>query len=246
MEYWSIDQHDKWGRFGLWLHLGLDPYSGRFAWLKIWWCNRNPRLLINYYLEAAREIGGTFLHLSIFEMTRNCLGIPLITMSDRGWENNGIANMHTLTCHQLNPSLCDTLQHRFCHDKKNIKAEIGWSQFRAQWAPSFEDLFEFGVNSGFYTWSDPLEKYVDYWVIIYSTPLIFQVWFFGGLPFHGFRLRSISGSQCTILALDEQTSTSLYSMEFPILFMQNPNGLSLRTFRYGVTLRKSLTKIVCH
>ena len=28
MEYWSIDQHDKWGRFGLWLHLGIDPYPG--------------------------------------------------------------------------------------------------------------------------------------------------------------------------------------------------------------------------
>jgi hypothetical protein len=59
MEYWSIDQHDKWGRFGLWHHLGIDPFSGRIAWLKIWWCNRNPRLLINYYLDAGRQVGGT-------------------------------------------------------------------------------------------------------------------------------------------------------------------------------------------
>jgi hypothetical protein len=50
MEYLSIDQHDKWGRFGLWLHLATDPFSSRVAWLKIWWCNRNPRLLISYYL----------------------------------------------------------------------------------------------------------------------------------------------------------------------------------------------------
>jgi hypothetical protein len=81
-------------------------------------------------------------------------------MSDPGRENNGIANMHTMIRHQLDPSLCDTLQHRFCPDKKNIKSEIGWSQLRAQWAPGFEDLFEFGVNAGFYTVSDPLEKYV--------------------------------------------------------------------------------------
>ena len=59
MEYWSIDQHDKWGRFGLWLHLGIDPYSSQIAWLKIWWCNRNPCLLISYYLEAGRQVGGT-------------------------------------------------------------------------------------------------------------------------------------------------------------------------------------------
>ena len=61
MEYWSIDQHDKWERFGLWLHLGIDPYAGRFAWLKVWWCNRNPLLLIDYYLEAAHNVGGMFL-----------------------------------------------------------------------------------------------------------------------------------------------------------------------------------------
>lgn len=68
MEYWSIDQHNKWGRFGLWLHLGIDPYPGRFAWLKVWWCNRNPCLLINYYLEAARKVGGMFFTaLLIFE-----------------------------------------------------------------------------------------------------------------------------------------------------------------------------------
>ena len=79
-------------------------------------------------------------------------------MSDPGSENNGIANMHTMMRHQLDPSLRDTLQHLFCHDKKNIKSEIGWSQFRAQWTPGFEDLFDFGVNSGLYTASDALEK----------------------------------------------------------------------------------------
>ena len=61
MEYLSIDQHDKWGRFGLWLHLATDPFNSRVAWLKIWWCNCNPRLLINYYLEAGRKVGGMCL-----------------------------------------------------------------------------------------------------------------------------------------------------------------------------------------
>jgi hypothetical protein len=63
-------------------------------------------------------------------------------MSDPGSENNGIANMHTMMRHQLDPSLHDTLQHLFCRDKKNIKSEIGWSQFRAQWY-------------GNRTWTDP-------------------------------------------------------------------------------------------
>jgi hypothetical protein len=59
MELITMDQHDKWKRFGLWLHLGLDPFAGRIVWLKIWWNNRNPRLITSYYLEAARQEGGT-------------------------------------------------------------------------------------------------------------------------------------------------------------------------------------------
>lgn len=78
-------------------------------------------------------------------------------MSDPGTENNGIANTHTAMRHELDPSLHDTLQHLFCCDKTNIKSEIGWSQFHAQFTPGFEDLFDFGVNSGLYT---ALEKYV--------------------------------------------------------------------------------------
>ena len=80
-------------------------------------------------------------------------------MSDRGWENNGIANMHTTIQHQLDPSLCDTLQHRWCINKTNIKAEATWSQFRSQWVPGFEDVLDHGVNTGIYDPSDPLEKY---------------------------------------------------------------------------------------
>jgi hypothetical protein len=161
MEYLSMDQHDKWGRFGLWLHLATDPYTGRIAWLKIWWCNRNPRLLINYYLEAGRQIGGMcVMSLSDFNfhLILKFLGIPLITMSDRGRENNGIANLHTTIRHRLDPSLRNTLQHRWCIDKTNIKAEAMWSQLRSQWSPGFEDVLDFGINDGLYSPSDPLEK----------------------------------------------------------------------------------------
>ena len=82
-----------------------------------------------------------------------------MTMSDRGQENNGIANLQMTIRYRLDPSLWGTLQHQWCINKMNIKAEAGWSQFRSQWAPGFEDLLDFGVNNGFYSPSDPLEKY---------------------------------------------------------------------------------------
>lgn len=79
-------------------------------------------------------------------------------MSDRGRENNGIANLHTAIRHQLDPSLRETLQHRWCIDKTNIKAEAMWSQFRSQFTPGFEDVLDHGINTGLYSPSDPLEK----------------------------------------------------------------------------------------
>jgi hypothetical protein len=56
-----FDQHDKWKRFGLWLHIGLDPYPGRIYWLRIWWTNRNSKLVTSYYINSCRPIGGKSL-----------------------------------------------------------------------------------------------------------------------------------------------------------------------------------------
>jgi hypothetical protein len=30
-------------------------------WMKVWWTNRQPRLIVSYYIEAARKLGGTFI-----------------------------------------------------------------------------------------------------------------------------------------------------------------------------------------
>lgn len=96
-DVWPQDQHDKWGRFGLWLHAGLEAFSGEINWLKIWWTNKNPRLITKYYLDTCRRIGGKiFVHCD--SSLGNCIvpGVPIITQSDPGTENYGVANTHTL------------------------------------------------------------------------------------------------------------------------------------------------------
>jgi hypothetical protein len=64
-DVWPQDQHDKWGRFGLWLHAGLEAFSGEINWLKIWWTNKNPRLVAKYYIDTCRRIGGKLFHLML-------------------------------------------------------------------------------------------------------------------------------------------------------------------------------------
>jgi hypothetical protein len=55
---WCVDQHDKWKyKFGLALHVGLDPFAGRYLWMKVYWTNSNPRLILKYYLDVVEELG---------------------------------------------------------------------------------------------------------------------------------------------------------------------------------------------
>ena len=86
--------------------------------------------------------------------------IPLTTQSDPGSENYGVANVQTCACHELDPTLAGTLQHRWKRKKNNVKSEANWSVFRRDFASGFEDLFESGVNQGWYDVDKPLKKYV--------------------------------------------------------------------------------------
>lgn len=85
MDILCFDQHDKWKRFGLWLHLGIDPYPGQLHWLKIWWTNRNPVLVTGYYLEACRKAGGIYyLHYFVTRSLTSCIRYPS-NHAERSW-----------------------------------------------------------------------------------------------------------------------------------------------------------------
>jgi hypothetical protein len=56
--FWCMDQHDKWKyKFGLCLHVAVDPFSGYLLWLQVWWNNSNPIVICNYYLETVESLG---------------------------------------------------------------------------------------------------------------------------------------------------------------------------------------------
>ncbi|KAG1891711.1 uncharacterized protein F5891DRAFT_1131539 [Suillus fuscotomentosus] len=47
-DLFAVDQHDKWLRFGLGLHTGVEPFSGRIMWI---------RLILSYYLNTIKALG---------------------------------------------------------------------------------------------------------------------------------------------------------------------------------------------
>ncbi|KAJ7775966.1 hypothetical protein DFH07DRAFT_766906 [Mycena maculata] len=154
-DIWAVDQHDKLKyKFGLALHTGIDPFIGFTHWLKIWWTNSNPRLVLRYYLDEVEEQGYG----------------PLVSQSDPGTENFGLANGHTLIRHFHDPSLRGTLQHRWMREKKNVMPEISWSQLRHRFTPGFEDILDIGVNNGWYDPDILLEALVFRWVLPHGVP----------------------------------------------------------------------------
>ena len=76
--------------------------------------------------------------------------LPLLTQSDPGTENYGVANAQTVGRQRLDQTLIGTLQHIFKHRKTNVKSEGNWSVFRRNWTPGFENLFQEGVTKGLY------------------------------------------------------------------------------------------------
>ena len=58
-EMWCLGLYDKFKHYGLFFHVGLDPYPGVIHWCKVWWTVRDPKLIAHFYLNAARKIGGT-------------------------------------------------------------------------------------------------------------------------------------------------------------------------------------------
>ncbi|EGN93682.1 hypothetical protein SERLA73DRAFT_78547 [Serpula lacrymans var. lacrymans S7.3] len=92
--------------------------------------------------------------------------MPLVTQSDPGSENYGIANAHTMLRQMHDPALMGTLQHRWMRIKKNIKLEIAWSQLRRRFILGFEDILDKGVVNNWYDADIDLQRMVFHWVFI--------------------------------------------------------------------------------
>ncbi|KAG2145936.1 uncharacterized protein EDB93DRAFT_1086874, partial [Suillus bovinus] len=149
-DLFAVDQHDKWLRFGLALHTRIEPFSGCIMWMRVWHSNRNPQLILSYYLDTLMELS----HM------------PLVTQSDLGTENFGIANGHTLLCQWHDPALQGMLQHCWMRTKKNVMPEIMWSQLQHRFTPNFENLLDTGVHNGWYNAGNTLQIMIFHWIFI--------------------------------------------------------------------------------
>ena len=72
---WHIDGYDKLKPYGFCVHGAIDGYSRRIMWLEVGRSNNNPRLVVSYFLDCVKALGGT----------------PRIIRGDQGTENVNVA-----------------------------------------------------------------------------------------------------------------------------------------------------------
>ncbi|KAG6372780.1 hypothetical protein JVT61DRAFT_7179 [Boletus reticuloceps] len=90
----------------------------------------------------------------------------MITQSDPGTENFGIANTQTMFRQMHDPTLSGFVQQRWMRSKKNIIPEIAWSQLRHRFTPGFKALLDDGVKEGLYDPYNTLQKMLFRWLFI--------------------------------------------------------------------------------
>jgi len=157
---WAFDQHDKWQRYGLRHHIGVEPFTGRILWLIIWWNNSDPKVPARQYFKAIRETGGTKIPTTGTRlMPTFFVGLPMLTHSDRGTENYNIAYAQTHMRQELDDDLDGTLQHRWMRGHTNIKPERAWGRLRDTWSKGYEDMLNVGVKNQWYNASNTLDRY---------------------------------------------------------------------------------------
>jgi len=148
--------------------------------------------------------------------------MPLITQSDPGSENYGVANAQTMLRHMHDPSLEGTVQHRWMRHKKNVKPEGTWSQLRRRWTPGFENLIEQGVTAGWYDITRPIDAYV----FCSFSPVLQDCTNSQGILnlrsagflFHGFKLSLMHMFTASTSQKSAQTKTKCFLMAFRRIF----------------------------
>ena len=78
---------------------------------------------------------------------------PLYTQSDRGPENNGIANGETMLRHRHDRSVVQQIFHKWKIHGDNVRSESSWASFRLRCAEGFEDIIVEGIEAGWIDFS---------------------------------------------------------------------------------------------
>lgn len=136
--------------------------------------------------------------------------------------------------HELDPTLGETLQHRFMRKHTNVKSEIMWSQIRRRWSPGYEDLLEFGVLNGIYDPDNSVHRYATLYTSAAKLTFshIYGVdWSFIGYSYPGCNTNSTTSKIGITTRARDGTKTVFFRAEGPRRYLPSLRSSTRSTLR---------------
>lgn len=130
---WHMDGWDKLKPYGFCVHAGIDGFSRRLLWLEVSTTNKNPNVVVDYFLSTVQQLGG----------------VPRLVRADKGTENIWVSAMQKLLRMNQGDNLAG--HNSFIQGKSsaNQRIESYWSKLRqgggGWWMDFFKDLRDSGI-----------------------------------------------------------------------------------------------------
>lgn len=139
---WHIDGWDKLKPYGFSVHACIDGFSRRLLWLEVSTTNKNPNVIVDYFLSTVQQLGG----------------VPRLVRTDKGTENVWIAVMQKLLRMNQNDALAGHKSFIEGKSSANQRIEAYWSKLRLGGGGWWMDFFKDLRDSGVYADHDPLHQ----------------------------------------------------------------------------------------
>lgn len=130
---WHIDGYDKLKPFGFGVHGCIDGYSRRILWLEVSYSNNDPHIVVRYFLDYVKELGGT----------------ARIIRGDCGTENVLIEKYQRFFRRSSHDSFSGDKSFMYGRSTSNQRIESWWSILRRGcsewWISFFKDMRDSGL-----------------------------------------------------------------------------------------------------
>lgn len=135
---WHIDGYDKLKPYGLCIDACIDGFSRKIIWCDVSYTNKNPKLILSYYLKAVSAAGGC----------------PRRIRADPGTENGHVEQIQTFLRRDHADHLAGNNSFLYGSSVTNQRIEAWWGFFRKHcaqyWMTILQELKDEGHFGGFF------------------------------------------------------------------------------------------------
>ena len=120
-----MDGYDKLTQFGICIHGCIDGYSRNLIWLEAFHTNKNPKVILGYYLNAVAKLGGC----------------PRRVRADMGTKNGDVAQIQMFLRRNDDEIFSGPKSFLYGASTRNQRIEAWWGYLRKHCMQYWMDIF---------------------------------------------------------------------------------------------------------